>query len=219
MHGKIIIIEGLDGCGKTTQVNLLKNIFPDCRFLTFPNYHSYSGEIITDYLQGNIPETDTEKNCYSASMFYAIDRYISYRKDWHIDYQNQKNIISARYTTSNAIYQMTKLSRDKWQSYYQWLCDLEYQKLGIPKPDEVIFLDVPVAVSQKLLSERYNGKEEKKDIHEADSNYLQKCHDVAMYVAKQEHWKILQCCENNTMRSVNAIQEELKKLIMQILQD
>lgn len=218
MHGKIIIIEGLDGCGKTTQVNMLKEVFSDCRFLTFPNYHSPSGEIITDYLNGNIPEKDAEKSCCSASIFYAMDRYISYRKDWHIDYEIGKNIISARYTTSNAIYQMTKLPRNKWKSYYQWLCDLEYQKLGIPEPDAVIFLDVPVAVSQKLLSARYDGTEAKKDIHESNPDYLQQCHDVAMYVAAQENWNILQCCQNDEMRPVNEIQEELKAIIQQILQ-
>lgn len=220
MQGKIIIIEGLDGCGKTTQVDLLKSHFTseNYRFLTFPNYQSLAGEIIQEYLGNKIPETDTEKSAYSASSFYAIDRYISYRKDWYLDYQQGKTIISARYTTSNAIYQMTKLPRDKWESYRNWLYDFEYQKLGIPVPDEVIFLDVPVKVSQKLLSARYQGAEEKKDIHEADPDYLQHCHDAAEYAGKTgKPWKFLSCCENEQMRSVESIQADLIAMIEKML--
>jgi len=219
MHGKIIIIEGLDGCGKTTQVDLLKNTFTDCRFLTFPNYESFAGEIIQEYLDGKISEPDTQKSAYSASSFYAIDRYISYRKDWRVDYEQGKNIISARYTTSNAIYQMTKLSRDEWENYCHWLYDYEYQKLGIPAPDEVIFLDVPVEVSQKLLSERYQGDDQKKDIHEADPAYLQHCHDAALYAGSiGKPWQFIQCCENQKLRPVGEIQKDLIQIIRKIIE-
>ena len=220
MHGKIIIIEGLDGCGKTTQVDLLKKTFTDCRFLTFPNYESFAGNIITDYLQGNIPESDTEKSAYSASSFYAVDRYISYRKDWRMDYEQGKTIISARYTTSNAIYQMTKLPRDKWENYCHWLYDFEYQKLGIPEPDEVIFLDVPVEVSQKLLSERYQGNEQKKDIHESNPDYLQHCHDAALYAGSiGKPWNFIPCCEHQKLRSVEEIQKDLIQIIEKIIRN
>ena len=221
MHGKIIIIEGLDGCGKTTQVNLLKERFTgeNYRFLTFPDYQSLAGEIILEYLGSKIPENDAEKSAYSASSFYAIDRYISYRKDWRLDYEQGKTIISARYTTSNAIYQMTKLPREKWEDYRNWLYDYEYEKLGIPKPDEVIFLDVPVEVSQKLLSERYQGEESKKDAHESDPEYLKHCHDASLYAGTAgKPWKFLNCCENNQMKSVEQIQKELISQIEEILQ-
>lgn len=218
MHGKIIIIEGLDGCGKSTQVELLKMTFQNCRFLTFPDYASLAGQIVTEYLEGRIPERDAEKSAYSASSFYAVDRYISYRKDWYLDYQQGKTIISARYTTSNAIYQMTKLPRDKWETYCHWLYDYEYQKLGIPEPDEVIFLDVPVEVSQKLLTERYQGQEHKKDIHEANPEYLKHCRDAALYAGSiGKPWKFLQCCENQQMKSIETIQKELISQIKEIL--
>ena len=219
MHGKIIVIEGLDGCGKTTQVDLLKKTLTDCRFLTFPNYESPAGEIIQEYLSGKFSEPDRIKSAYSASSFYAIDRYISYRKDWRVDYEQGKTIISARYTTSNAIYQMTKLNPDQWENYCHWLYDFEYQKLGIPQPDEIIFLDVPVAISQKLLSARYQGDEQKKDIHEADPRYLQHCHDAAMYAGSiGKSWKFLSCCENDHMKSIDQIQEELLLIIRNIIQ-
>lgn len=221
MQGKIIIIEGLDGCGKSTQVNLLKEHFKGehYRFLTFPDYGSLSGEIILEYLGNKIPETDAEKSAYSASSFYAIDRYISYRKDWRVDYEQGKTIISARYTTSNAIYQMTKLPRDRWENYRNWLYDYEYQKLGIPEPDEVIFLDVPVEVSQKLLSERYQGDEAKKDAHESDTEYLKHCHDAALYAGSVgKPWQFLACCQNQQMKPVEVIQEELIQRIEKIIQ-
>ncbi|MDE7122706.1 MAG: deoxynucleoside kinase, partial [Oscillospiraceae bacterium] len=193
MRGKIIIIEGLDGCGKSTQVELLKKSFLDCRFLTFPNYHSPSGEIITEYLQGRIPETDALRSAYSSGVFYAMDRYISYRKDWYLDDKNHKPMISARYTTSNMIYQTAKLPRNEWEHYINWLSDFEYSKLGIPVPDAVIFLDLPIAISQKLLSERYENTNQKKDIHESDPEYFRTCYEVAQYLIRREHWHVLSC--------------------------
>ncbi len=220
MHGTIIVIEGLDGCGKSTQLELLKETFTDCRFITFPNYESPSGHLITQYLQGEFHEEDPLRSAYSASSFYAADRYASYKKDWEKDYLSGKTIISARYTTSNAFYQMTKLPHDAWGSYADWLYDFEYAKLGIPKPDAVIFLDVPVEVSQRLLTERYDGNEAKKDIHEADVNYLKACREAAMYACEHrpagEEWHIIRCCENGEMRTIAEIQAEIAGIVQRL---
>lgn len=221
MHGKIIIIEGLDGCGKSTQLELLRKRFTGCRFLTFPNYGSSAGEIVTEYLSGRIPDPDPVHSAYSASTFYAADRYISYRKDWYVDYAGGKHILSARYTTSNAIYQMTKLPREEWDSYCTWLYDYEYTKLGIPAPDHVLFLDVPVEVSQRLLNERYAGGKGEKDIHEADPDYLQRCYTAAQYAAEHDpyaQWHRIDCCEYGTLRSPESIQNELAATIAEVLQ-
>lgn len=219
MHGKIIVIEGLDGCGKSTQLELLKEKFTDCRFITFPNYESPSGAIITQYLGGAFHEDDTLKSAYSASSFYAVDRYTSFKQDWENDYLLGKTIISARYTTSNAFYQMTKLPRSEWEAYCSWLYDFEYEKLGIPRPDAVIFLDVPVEVSQRLLTARYDGNEGKKDIHESDVEYLKSCREAAMYAYAHrgnEEWHVVHCCEGEVMRTIASIQEELAELIQKI---
>lgn len=220
MHGKMIIIEGLDGCGKSTQVELLKEKFPDCRFLTFPNYNSPSGEIITEYLQGRIPETDSVRSAYSSGVFYATDRYISYRKDWYLDDKNQKSMISARYTTSNMIYQTAKLPRDEWENYLEWLADFEYNRLGIPRPDAVIFLDMPIKISQKLLSGRYENTTQKKDIHESDQAYFRRCYEVAQYLICREHWYVLSCYDEttDTIRGIAEIQSDLAGLIRKILE-
>ncbi|MBS7397403.1 MAG: deoxynucleoside kinase, partial [Ruminiclostridium sp.] len=151
--GKLFVIEGLDGCGKSTQLEMLKSKTGDnTRFISFPNYDSASGEIIKDYLSGRFAEENGKAGAYTASSFYAVDRYISYKTDWEKDYQAGKTIIAARYTSSNAIYQMTKLDRAQWDEYLSWLEDYEYDKFGIPRPDKVVFLDMPIEVSQKLLS-------------------------------------------------------------------
>ena len=216
MQGKLIIIEGLDGCGKSTQLAMLEERFPGSRFLTFPNYDTPAGEIITEYLAERIPDGDAVHSAYSASTFYAADRSISFRKDWIVDYTDGKRIISARYTTSNAIYQMTKLPRELWDEYCAWLYDYEYNKLGIPAPDAVIFLDVPVEISQRLLTERYRGDESKKDKHEADPAYLMRCREAAMYAAGHDpyaSWTILNCCADGALRSAESIQEELAGII------
>lgn len=220
MQSKLIILDGLDGCGKSTQLDLLKEVFPECRFLTFPNYNSQTGEIISDYLAGNIPNPEPLNHAYSASSFYAVDRYISYRKDWYVDYTSGKNIISARYTTSNAIYQMTKLPQSEWENFCQWLYDYEYYKLGIPAPDAVLFLDMPIEVSQRLLSERYQGDENKKDIHESDIDFLKRCRESALYVAEHDafsKWHFIPCAQNEKPRTIEAIHNDILQIIRRIM--
>ena len=158
----LIVIDGLDGCGKSTQLDLLKEKITGAHFITFPYYNTNSGKIVTDYLNGVFNENNPKISAYSASAMYAVDRYTSYKTHWEELYKSGSPVISARYVTSNAIYQMTKLDKSEWDKYLDWLYDFEYGKLGIPKPDKTIFLDMPIEISQKLLSERYDGDENKK---------------------------------------------------------
>ena len=213
--GKLFVIEGLDGCGKSTQLEMLKSKTGDnTRFISFPNYDSASGEIIKDYLSGRFAEENGKAGAYTASSFYAVDRYISYKTDWEKDYQAGKTIIAARYTSSNAIYQMTKLDRAQWDEYLSWLEDYEYEKFGIPRPDKVVFLDMPIEVSQKLLSSRYGGNEEKKDIHEKNVDFLKACREAALYTAKQKGWFILPCSDGENPFTPERINEQLSAMIL-----
>lgn len=213
--GKLFVIEGLDGCGKSTQLEMLKSKTGDnTRFISFPNYDSASGEIIKDYLSGRFAEENGKAGAYTASSFYAVDRYISYKTDWEKDYQAGKTIIAARYTSSNAIYQMTKLDRAQWDEYLSWLEDYEYDKFGIPRPDKVVFLDMPIEVSQKLLSTRYGGNEEKKDIHERNVDFLKACREAALYTAKQKGWFILPCSDGENPFTPERINEQLSAMIL-----
>ncbi len=214
MDGNLIVIEGLDGSGKTTQLERLKEKYGSrVRFISFPIYDSPSGEIILRYLADGYNEKDPKTGCYTASSFYAIDRYISYKTDWEKDYRAGKTIIAARYTSSNAIYQMAKLPRENWDSFLDWLTDHEFRKFGIPQPALTVFLDMPTDISQKLLSQRYHGDEHKKDIHESNIVFLKNCRDAAMYAAKKQGWEILPCSDGKKPLPVDTISAELEKII------
>ncbi len=217
LKSKLIVIEGLDGGGKTTQLELLKNEYKDMRFITFPNYNSPSGEIVTNYLQGRYGEENNTVSAYTASCFYAIDRYTSYKTQWEQDYKAGIPIISARYVSSNAMYQMTKLPKNKWDEYMDWLFDTEYNKFGIPKPDGTVFLDMPTEVSQRLLMKRYEGDKTKMDLHESNVEFMKKCREAAFYVAKKENWIIINCAENNEPLPIDLIHGKIKKEIEELL--
>ena len=214
---KLIVIEGLDGSGKSTQLGLLKEKLPDAHFITFPYYETDSGRIISSYLNGKYAETDPGKSAYSASIMYAVDRYTSYKTHWQVLYESGRPVISARYVSSNAVYQMTKLDSTEWQSYLDWLTDLEYVKLGMPRPDLTIFLDMPTEVSQKLLLKRYGGDETKKDIHERDIAYLRHCRDAAMFTAERYGWRIINCSENDEPRDIPDISSDIMNAIRNTL--
>lgn len=197
--GKLIVLDGLDGCGKTTQLDLavgfLREQDIECRKLSFPNYDTITGQLVECYLKGEIP-CEGRNGAYSASTLYAMDRFVSYVTDWKDYYESGGILLSDRYTTSNAIYQLTKVPAEERQYFLDWLYDLEYNKLGLPKPDMVLFLDMPIDVSQKLLSQRYLGDESKKDIHEKDAMFLRDCRYSAMFAAERWGWTVLDCAKD-----------------------
>ena len=162
----LIVLEGLDGSGKGTQAQLLYEAlsarYGRVRKITFPDYDSPSAALVKMYLNGDFGKNPEEVNAYAASAFYAVDRYASFQIDWKADYEGGVPILADRYTTSNMIYQLGKLPRTEWENYLSWAQDFEYDKLGLPRPDLVLFLDMPVEVSQALLLGRYHGDEEKR---------------------------------------------------------
>lgn len=207
-NGKIIVLEGLDGSGKSTQLDLavdfLKKNDVSCRRLSFPNYDSESGKLVESYLRGEIP-CDDRNGAYSASVMYAIDRYVSYVTDWKEFYESGGIVISGRYTTSNAIYQLTKVPGAERGEYLDWLFDLEYNRMGLPEPDMVIFLDMPVEVSQGLLERRYSGDNSKKDIHEKNVGFLHECRNNALTAAERFNWNIIGCSKDGAPLPVEDI--------------
>lgn len=219
--GRLIVIEGLDGSGKSTQLELLPkslaNMGIDCRTVSFPAYESNSSALVKMYLGGEFGEKPDDVNGYAASTFFAVDRYASYKTNWGKYYDNGGTVIAGRYTTSNAVHQTSKLPETDWESFLEWLYEFEYVKIGIPKPDLVIFLDMPTDVSQKLLLKRYDGNETKKDIHERDKEYLDHCRNAAIFTAKYSGWKIVPCAKNGEPRSVADIQGDIVTLVKEIL--
>ena len=195
--GKLIVIDGLDGSGKSTQLEICRDRL--CRMghivkvISFPDYNSQSSALVKMYLNGEFSQDPDAVNAYAASSFYAVDRYASYMTCWKENYNRGEIILSARYVSSNGIHQMSKLPEEEWDEYLEWLHDFEYNKLSLPVADKVIFLDMPIEISQMLLSKRYNGDDDKKDIHESNVDYLHKCRKSALYAAKKMNWNVIPC--------------------------
>lgn len=218
--GKLMVIDGLDGCGKSTQLEWLDKALSQrgeaYRQISFPDYEQPSSALVKMYLNGDLGGSPAAVNAYAASSFYAVDRYASYKCFWQNDYEAGTPIVAARYSTSNAIHQMTKCPESEWDIYLEWLEDYEYRLLGLPKPDKVIFLDMPLEVSQKLLEKRYDGDAEKKDIHERDTSYLQNCRRAALYAAKKLGWIVIPCSRDGEPLPMQEIHEEILKCYNQL---
>ena len=213
---KLIVIEGLDGSGKATQAKRLTEALAEkgipVREVSFPDYGSDSSALVRMYLSGQFGTDPQNVNAYAASSFFAVDRFASYKKDWHRDYARGV-VIADRYTTSNAVHQCSKLPKEQWDDFLNWLFDFEYKKLGIPAPDRVIYLNVDPAVSQALMTARYSGDENKKDIHERDIAYLRHSREAAAYCAEKLGWETVDCCRDGQMRSIEDIHKDVMKLL------
>ncbi|MBD8979984.1 MAG: thymidylate kinase [Clostridiales bacterium] len=214
---KLIVIEGLDGSGKSTQLELLISALEKdgkrVRKIKLPDYESPSSTLVKMYLGGEFGKDPNAVNAYAAGAFYAVDRYASFTLDWKTDYESDKIIVADRYATSNSIYQTEKIAEADWDSYLDWSADFEYNKLGIPKPDAVIYLDMPVDISQKLMTGRYGGNESKKDVHEADVAFLEKCRKSALYAASRQGWHIVECSNGKEPYSIEKIHNEIMKIV------
>lgn len=212
--GKLIVIEGLDGSGKGTQAALLAEHLRDkgCRVreISFPDYASDGSVLVRMYLNGELGGSPDATNAYAASMFYAADRYVSYRTDWEKDYLDSETIVIAnRYTTANAYHQLAKLPLDQWDAFLTWLWDFEFSRLGLPKPDAVIALSMRPEVSRALIEKRCVETGVKKDIHEADKEYLERCYTALHYVAEAEGWHLLECAEGEAPHPIPVIQQKI----------
>lgn len=221
MSRRLLVLEGLDGSGKSTQYELLQKFLDennvDFKAISFPDYDKPSSALVKMYLGGEFSKNAADINAYAASSFYAVDRYASFKLYWEKEYSDGKFILAARYVTSNAIYQMVKLPESEWDSYLDWLEEYEYGKLELPKPDKVVFLDMPVEVSQKLLSGRYNGDESKKDIHEVNVDFLKACRKAALFTAKKHGWEVVPCSDGENPLSIEEISAVLKNYVKDLI--
>ena len=211
--GKLFVLEGLDGSGKSTQFELLDRYLSDKnvvhKSISFPNYDNPSSALVKMYLNGDFSKNASDINAYAASSFYAVDRYASYKLFWENNYKNSSFILAARYVTSNSIYQMVKLPKEEWNDYLNWLEEYEYTRLGLPKPDTVVFLDMPIEISQRLLHNRYDGDENKKDIHEINVDFLKKCREAALFTAEKHKWIVIPCSDGKNAYSIDYISDQL----------
>lgn len=221
--GTLIIIEsGSDASGKATQTKLLYEALiqegKKVQKITYPNYSSPASTLVKMYLGGEFGTDPGDVNAYAASVFFAIDRYASYHSDWKEFYQQGGIVLSDRYTTSNMVHQSVKLGKESQDEYLAWLMDLEYDKLGLPRPDCVIFLDVEPETSQRLMEGRANKitGEEEKDIHERDRDYLAKAYANSLRIAEKFGWIRIRCTGETGLRSIEDIHKEILEAVREL---
>ena len=211
--GKLIVIEGTDGSGKSTQFRLMsEHLEKDgiaFKHIVFPRYSEESSALIRMYLGGQFGTNPSDVNAYAASSFYAVDRYASYKQDWGKWYEEGGLVLSDRYTTSNAVHQASKETGEKQAEFLNWLYEFEYDKLGLPCPDLVIYLDVPTDFTEKLMRSREAETNTKADIHEKDLAYLATCRKTGRAAAEHYGWTVIRCVENGQMRSIEDIHQEI----------
>ncbi len=222
--GKLIVIEGTDGSGKSTQFRLMAQRLETenrpFRRLVFPRYSEESSALIRLYLGGAFGDKPGDVNAYAASSFYAVDRFASYRQDWGKYYEQGGLIFSDRYTTSNAVHQASKLPEAEREEFLRWLYEFEYDRLGLPKPDLVLYLDVPTNCTEKLLRHREADTNTKADIHEQDTQYLATCRRAGRAAAQFSGWKVINCTDGCCgMRSIEDIHEEIYRHVMACLEE
>lgn len=221
--GKLIVIEGTDGSGKSTQFRLLTDRLESeqVKFqkLVFPQYSEPSSALIRMYLGGEFGKSPSDVNAYAASAFYSVDRYASYRKVWGKWYEEGGLVVSDRYTTSNAVHQASKEPENKREDFLNWLYDFEYDKLGLPRPDLVIYLDVPTDFTEKMLRHRESETNTHADIHEQDMQYLATCRRMGRAAAEHYGWTVIRCVRDGAMRSMEDIHEEIYRHVAACLED
>ena len=221
--GKLIVIEGTDGSGKSTQFRKLTERLEQegqaFKTLVFPRYKEPSSALIRMYLGGDFGTRPSDVNAYAASSFYAVDRYASYKQDWGKWYEEGGLIVSDRYTTSNAVHQTSKEPPEKQGDFLKWLYEFEYDKLGLPCPDLIIYLDVPTSFTEKLMRHREQETNTHADIHEQDMQYLATCRQSGRTAAQYYGWNVIQCVKDDEMRSIEDIHEEIYALVKRCLED
>ena len=221
--GKLIVIEGTDGSGKSTQFKLLTQRLTregrDFRQIVFPQYSEPSSALIRMYLGGEFGQRPGDVNAYAASAFYAVDRYASFKKVWGNYYNGGGLVISDRYTTSNAVHQASKEPPENRQRFLKWLYEFEYDHLGLPRPDLTLYLDVPTDFTEKLLRAREQDTHTQADIHEEDTQYRATCRRMGAVAADYCGWTVISCVRDGKMRSMEDIHEEIYRHVRNCLED
>lgn len=216
--GKLIVIEGAcDGIGKTTQFEMLctrlKKESEDIVYHHFPTYHTYQGMPVEKYLQGEYG-APSDLSPYFVNSLYALDRAITWQTKLKREYADGKIILLDRYTTSSLIYQSALMNNiEEKNKFIDYVTDFEYYKLEIPKPDYVIFLTAPFDLVTKIRQNRKENDGIKNDIHENNFAFMRQVYDNAQYIANYLAWDKIICNDNQEMRSIEDIHEEIYRLV------
>ncbi len=213
--GKLIVIDGIDGAGKTTQINLLsqylinKNI-PN-EVISFPQYgkNEYARQI-TDYLEGKLGKLE-EVDPYFIARAYALDRLTS--KDLINSWLNEgKLVIANRYVSANEAHIGATVEKEKREEFIKWIDQLEYETNGMPKEDLTILLNIDPSLGQQNAL----GKNQP-DIHEKDLKHLEEAAKIYLEISNfQENWVVINCMENGQMKSKQLIHKEIIEVLIKL---
>lgn len=218
MRGKLIVIDGIDGSGKTTQTRLLCEHVQKAGLPLvtpkFPRYAEESSCFVRKMLQGGYSELGPI-NPHVASMFYAFDR-MDAALELREALDKGDMIICDRYTSSNVGHQGGRISSPKERkAYYAWLDHFEYEQLHIPRPDAVMYLHVPVPISLSLINQRVeNGERQSKDIYESDIEHLERAYQSYREASELfPYWHTIECMDGDRLMTPEEIHGEILKVL------
>ncbi len=221
-RGFFVVVDGTDGSGKTTQVELLVKRAQEEGFkvsvFDFPQYGSPSAWFVEQYLNGKFGSLD-EVGPYEAAVFYAVDRDAT-KREIKDALQAGRLVISNRYVTANMGHQGAKIKdKDKRQKFFQWLDKFEYEILGIPRPDLNIILHVPAEIAQSLVDKKgYRGYVggKKRDLHESNLEHLKLAEQVYLQMADEfSHFSLIECFVSGKLLSPKEIHAKIWQLVLE----
>ena len=216
-NGKLIVIDGTDGSGKGTQTEMLLKYLDEKKiknkYIDFPRYYtSFHGQMVGRYLSGEFGSLESSSP-YLTSLFYAMDRLTA--RDEIVDWLEEGNtVVANRYTTSSMAFQTARIDKDKREEFLKWLYEMEYKEHKLPKEDIVIFLYVPVEISQKLIEQKAKRdytKGQKKDINEANVSYQKEVLELYLELSKKyPHWEVIKCVDSQgKLLSIPVVQKKI----------
>jgi dTMP kinase len=221
--GRLIAIEGIDGSGKRTQLDLLAKALSargvQVHSTGFPHYQSWFGSMVGQFLSGNFGALDVV-DPHFAALLYAGDRFEAKRELTDALAQG-KLVLADRYIASNLAHQTARVAEEKRDEFVAWLEHLEYEIYGMPREDRVIYLRVPPAQAQALVSQKAAREytTAKRDIQESSLGHLEDAGTMYDSLSRRGHWKTIECFDaaESRMRTPQAISEDLLRLVEPIL--
>lgn len=221
--GKLIVIEGaVDGIGKSTQFALLRDELERASYKVlghhFPSYGTPQGALVEAYLSGKLG-SPSSLSPYLVNTLYAADRAITWQNELKCHLDSGGLVLLDRYTTSSLIYQSALFDTDREKlDFAEYISDYEYSRLGIPRPDAVLFLDAPFEAAEAQRCRRHENDGVANDVHEKDNTFLHRVWESAQLICDAQGWSRIRCTDDNgEMFTREKIHEDIMKVMREVL--